>query len=283
MKRKFILLLIILSIPYIVNSQVTKAINYSISETIERDSGSFHIVDRNFITFLFSDNSFALTIKDSAIYLCNKAISKALSIISEKEFNTKFRILFISSDDEMEKYTGGRTYGGYVDHSSRIIYMRFAKEEIGPITHELMHMVSMSTWGKPPKSTTWMNEGLSTYAANYCSGYTVEELYRFFLSKNMLFSMDSLTSNFYKNKDMIAYHQSAFIVQYLLENFGIEKFKELWQSGFQDFDKVYGFSFKKLENYIKVYLNNKYPVPPAINWDIVGKGCELINLKDKSK
>jgi len=247
------------------------------------DTTKFIVIEKGSISYIFGKNSFALSIKDSAISLCDNAIRKGLSIIGENNFTTKYRIQFIDSEDEMERYTGGRTYGGYADHPNHIVYISFRKEEIGPITHELMHMISMSSWGFPPKSMTWMNEGLSTYTANYCSGYTVDELYRFFLSKNMLFSMDSLTINFYKNKDMIAYHQSAFIVQYLLDNFGITKFKELWQAGFQDFDKIYGFSFEKLESDIKVFLNNKYPVPPAIDWDIVGKGCELINLKEKSK
>ncbi|MFW6272930.1 MAG: peptidase MA family metallohydrolase [bacterium] len=247
------------------------------------DTTKFVVKEKDSITYIFGKNTFALSIKDSAISLCDNAIRKCLTIIGETNFTTKYRIHFIDSEDEMEKYTGWRTAGGYVEHDNNIVYISFRKDEIGPITHELMHMISMSAWGKQPKSSTWMNEGLSTYAANYCSGYTVEELYRFFLSKNMLFSMDSLSSNFRKYKDMISYHQSAFIVQYLMENFSLEKFKELWQAGFQDFDKIYGFSFEKLENDIKVYLNNKYPVPQDIDWDIVGKGCELINLKEKSK
>lgn len=238
------------------------------------DTTKFAIIEKEPIIYIFSNNSFALSKKDSAILLCENAIRKDLAIIGEKDFHTKYRIQFINSDDEMEKFAGGRTYGGQCNPFSKIVYMRFTQEEIGPISHELMHMVAVNAWGFPPKSSTWMNEGLSTYAANHCSGYTVEELYRFFLSKNMLFSIDSLTTNFYKNKEMVAYHQSAFIVQYLLENFGLAKFKELWQAGFQDFDRIYRFSFEKLENNIKIYLNNKYPNPPAINWDIVGTGCE---------
>lgn len=246
------------------------------------DTTKFVVIEKGSISYIFSKNSFALSIKDSAISLGENAIRKGLSIIGENNFTTKYRIQFIDSEDEMEKYTGGRTYGGYADHPNHIVYISFKKEEIGPIKHELMHMISMSTWGFPPKSTTWMNEGLSTYAANYCSGYTVEELYAYYLSNNMLISIDSLVDNFYKNKHVICYHQSAFIVQFLLEKYGIEKFKRLWQSGFQDFEKVYGFSFKKLESDIKIFLNNKYPTAPIIDWETLGKnGCELINLKEK--
>jgi hypothetical protein len=38
---------------------------------------------------------------------------------------------------------------------------------------------------------------------------------------------------------MIAYHQSAYMVQYLLEKYGVEKFKQLWQNGYNDFKNIY--------------------------------------------
>jgi hypothetical protein len=246
----------------------------------QKDTTKFHIIEKEPISYLFVEKSFALSKKDTALLLCENAIIKGLSIIEEKEFTTKYKIPFINSDDEMEKYAGGRTYGGKVDPFSKIMYIRFTQDEIGPITHEIMHMVAVSAWGFPPNNSFWINEGLATYAANYCSGYTVEELYAFFIYKDMLFSIDSLTTDFFKNNDMIAYHQIAYIVQHLIEIYEIEKLKELWQSGINDFERIYGFTFSKLEADIKEILSDKYATPPSINWDIVGKGCELINRKE---
>jgi hypothetical protein len=250
----------------------------------QNDTTRFYVVEKDSISYVFVENSYAYSVKDSAILLCEKAIKKGLDIIGENEFSTKYYIQLVNSEDEMEKYIGGcRTCGGMNRPEIKTVYISFTADEIGPLTHELMHMVVICAWGWPPKNCYWLNEGLATYAANYCSGYTVEELYAFFISQNMLFSMDSLTSGFYKNKDMIAYHQSAFVVQYLIENYGIEKLKDLWQAGFQDINKIYGFSYNKLEKDIQEFLQNKYPISPSIDWDIVGKGCELINLKEKKK
>jgi hypothetical protein len=259
-------------------------VDYTFSQdNKQNDTARFHIIEKGHISYMFVENSYAFSKKDSAIMLCENAIENNLAIIEEKVFNTDYRIQFINSDDEMEKYAGGRTYGGKVEPNNKIVYLRFTEKEIGPITHEIMHMVVVSAWNWPPKSSFWINEGLATFAANYCSGYNVEELYTYFLSQDMLFTMDSLTTNFYNNNDMIAYHQSAFIVQYLIKNYGIENLKKLWQVGFQDFDKIYGFSFSKLQSNIKVFLNNKYPIPPSIDWEIVGKGCEMTNLKERGK
>ena len=63
----------------------------------------------------------------------------------------------------------------------------------------------------------------------------------------MLISIDSLTNNFYGEDDMISYHQSAHIVEFLLTNYGIEKFKELWKKGFCFFEEIYTISFSQME------------------------------------
>jgi hypothetical protein len=81
-----------------------------------------------------------------------------------------------------------------------------------PIRHELMHMIAMLTWGYPGHNTEWMNEGLATLAENNCNGYNVEQIYRYLLNNGMLVQVDALTTNFYKQPEMIAYHQAAYAV-----------------------------------------------------------------------
>ena len=89
----------------------------------------------------------------------------------------------------------------------------------------------------------------------------------------MLIPIDSLTAHFYMEPEMIAYHQSAYISQYLMENFGIQKFSLLWQSGFRDFEKIYGIRFQQIQLEIKNKLNQKYPESPNIEWSVFKTGC----------
>ena len=107
-----------------------------------------------------------------------------------------------------------------------------------PIKHELMHLITMLKWGYPTPTSTWMNEGLGTYAENDCNGINVAQIYRYFLENDKLISIDLLSSDFYKQPEMVGYHQSGYIVEYLLENYSIEQFKKLWTNGFKNFEKI---------------------------------------------
>jgi len=62
-----------------------------------------------------------------------------------------------------------------------------------PLKHELTHLIVMLGWGYPHQTSIWMNEGLSTSQVNNCNGYSVSELYRYFLDKNkfMILNLES--------------------------------------------------------------------------------------------
>jgi hypothetical protein len=118
-----------------------------------------------------------------------------------------------------------------------------------------------------------MNEGLAAFAENNCNGYNDEQIYRYLLDKDMLISMDALTTSFYKQPEMIAYHQAAYIAQYLLSVYGIEKFKALWTQGFATFEKIYGIPFSQATTDINKKAKQDYPSAPPINWSTFQVGC----------
>jgi hypothetical protein len=238
-----------------------------------KEPAKFYIVKKEQISYLFPENSYEYSQRDSLINLCELAIKKNLAIIGEDKYSEKMQVQFICSAEEMKSYTGHPTAGGQAHPRQKIVYLR-SKDGQMPIEHELMHMVVCSAWGYPGQSSIWLNEGFAAYAQNCCSNYTVDQLYTFFSEENMLIPFDSLTSNFYKQPEMIAYHQSAYVVQYLIEKFGIKKLKDLWQSGFQDFEKIFGVPFHKVESDIRQELKIKIPIVPDIDWDILKKGCK---------
>ena len=74
---------------------------------------------------------------------------------------------------------------------------------------------------------------------------------------------------------MIAYHQAGCIVEYLLQHYGVEKFKQLWQQGFDHFNEIYGVSFSRMEADIQATAERDFPKAPAIDWTIFSVGvCE---------
>lgn len=210
--------------------------------------------------------------RSSAIKECQQSIEENLKLIEETNFDNKFDIEILRTREEMLKY-GGMAAQGLALPESNVMFTLLKDGKNSPIKHELMHMITMYKWGNPSSSSTWMNEGLATYSAGTCFEYSLEEIYKYFIQSNKLISIDKLTKDFYGNPDMIAYTQSAFISKYLIANYGIAKFRELWKSGFEKFDVIYGFDSKTLETKLIDHVNKKYPKKINFDWEKFNKGC----------
>jgi hypothetical protein len=94
------------------------------------------------------------------------------------------------------------------------------------------------------------------------------------METDKLIDIDSLTSDFYAQSEMIGYHQSAYLVEYLLNNYNIEQLKQLWAKGFDSFESIYGISFSKAKTYLDRALLKKYPSAPDIDWETFKEGCK---------
>jgi hypothetical protein len=227
------------------------------------------------LSFTFPSKGYAYENRDKLVAECLVAIKTNFDLIKLHNYKDTISVQFLNSRQEMKEHTG-MTPSGIALVEPKILYIvanANPKEVKPPIRHELMHMISMTTWGYPDPDSNWMNEGLAAFAENNCNGYNDEQIYRYLLDKNMLVSMDALTTGFYKQPEMIAYHQAAYIVQYLLSVYGTEKFKALWTQGFADFEKIYGISFSQITVHINEKAKQDYPSVPSINWSSFQVGC----------
>jgi hypothetical protein len=220
------------------------------------------------ITFSFPSTGFAYNNRDSIINACFDAIKHDLSVINQNEYTDTIVVQFLSSRKEMLENTGYLSSESAFPQGGKIWFV--ADKDISPlITHEFMHMITFSLWGEPTQQTYWLKEGIATYAQNSCSGFTVEQIYAYLEKKNMLIAIDSLTGHLYTQPMMVAYHQCAYISQYLIETYGVQKFSLLYQSGIDSFEKIYGIPFKQILLDIKNKLERKYPVAPDIDWNTI--------------
>jgi hypothetical protein len=89
----------------------------------------------------------------------------------------------------------------------------------------------------------------------------------------MLLPIDSLTNNFFGSPSIISYHQSAHIVEYLISNYGLDKFEELWKAGFNSFEDIYMISFSEMEKEINKKTIAKHPTVVSIDWETFSEGC----------
>ncbi|MHB8259717.1 MAG: peptidase MA family metallohydrolase [Bacteroidia bacterium] len=227
---------------------------------------------RGNIYFTFPADNFSFN-RDSLIQECFSAIKHDLSILNKTQYTDTFTIQFLRSRKEMKALVGSSPSGIVMRTFKRVLIVADKNDVSPPIKHELMHFFSLNFWGVSNQFPHWLNEGLATYAINTCNNFNVEQVYAFMLHKNMLLPIDSLTNSFFNQPDMISYHQSSYTVQYLIEKYGIDKLRQLWQSNFSDFQKIYGVTYKTVESEMKDKIKKKYLSPPNIDWTVFNKGC----------
>jgi hypothetical protein len=224
------------------------------------------------VNFNFPDNGFAYDRKSDYVKQCLEAIQSNVQIIGLEGFSDTIQIRFLRSREDMVWFMG-REAGGMANLHINTLYL-VADGEKPPIKHEIMHLISMLEWGYPHVSSILINEGLAAYAEDNCNGYNVAQIYRYFMETDKLIHIDSLTSDFYAQSEMIGYHQSAYVVEYLLNNYNIEQFKQLWTQGFNSFESIYGISFSKAKADLEKALLKKYPSAPDIDWETFKEGCK---------
>ena len=226
------------------------------------------------VHFIFPESGYAFDNKEVLISRTFDAIEHNIKILGKTELNDTIYVRVMPSFDEMFEYTGTRAAGNAYPNWSTINIVANEDEVNPPIKHELMHLIAMLEWDYPRRSCTWLNEGIATYSANECNGNNVAEIYRYLLEEDRLISMEDLSSDFYSQSEMIGYHQSAYIVQHLLENYTIDQFKKLWIDGFEKFEEIYGVPYSKVKTDLDNVVLEKYPNVNEFDWETFNKGCK---------
>lgn len=217
----------------------------------------------------------SLSERKDLIAKTNRYIEHCLELINELPFNDSIHLFLIPKENDIG-YSGGLAIMKEYDMpegSDPVAGRNRIYTTYGALGHEIMHMVVYFKWATPAPS--WLNEGLATLACPEAEGYgerTFEERYVHFLQTGKLLVYDDTLMSFKQQGDgvdqrAIYYNQSAFIVEYLLDNYGTEKLKRLWQNGMREFEKIYGVSIEGLFAKINLELNTKYPEPMEFNWD----------------
>ena len=225
----------------------------------------------NNVNFNFPENFSDLDRRESLIketFVSIKEISESIRI----ELKDTIYVRFVLTREDMKPLTNYKPSGMVFPHI-KTCYLVLNDKTPTPLKHELTHLIVMLGWGHPHQTSIWMNEGLSTYQVNNCNGYSVSELYRYFLEKKKLIDTNSLTSNFYGNSEMISYHQSGQIVRYLLENYSVKQFEELWKTGLNNFQNIYGKKFLSIINEMENELKSNYPDVIKLDFDLFMEGC----------
>ena len=227
------------------------------------------------INFNFPASGYAFDNKSDFVDECFDALQSNLQLLKLDEFTDTIQIRFLSSREDMSLLTGRKATGIAYPHLNTLYVVADSTENVKPpIKHELLHLIAMLKWGYPHYSSTWINEGFATYAENNCNGFNVAEIYRYFMETEQVIHIDSLTQDFYKQPEMVSYHQSAYVAEYLHANYSIDQFKRLWTEGYNNFEAIYGIDFQEVKTKLEKSVVNKYPKAPKVDWETFKEGCK---------
>ncbi len=240
------------------------------------------VKDVDNLQFTFPAEGYAYENREAFVKECQEAIKSNCKILEVDEYNEVIKIRFVRSRAEMFRHVGMEASGISNSWLKEVYLLATTDKESPeaekiikpPTKHELMHMMSNILWTYPQPEMNWMNEGLATLAEDNCNGYRVSEIYRYMLENDLLYPMDSLSSDFYATDEMTGYHQAAYITQYLKETYGTDKLRDFWQHGFAGFEKIYGKSWNEMEKDINRKVREMYAEVPDINWGVFSEGCK---------
>lgn len=223
------------------------------------------------------DSTMQISQRNEIICKTKEYIEDNLKFINESNFDDSVYILIARDRNEIKKYCG-YTFSGFFMMKNDLVpvnqVLAVYKNGHSPLKHELMHLVSSNKWGNSSSSKLrWLREGLAMLAdpdMDNCEGSTFEEKYVYFLQTKQLFSPEDFMLPFGDHKMpqvKIIYAQSAYIVEYLIKNYGMGKIKELWQNPMNDIEEVFGLTFDELIMKMNTELNEKYPDPIDFHWE----------------
>lgn len=132
--------------------------------------------------------------------------------------------------------------------------------------HEDAHIISYHTLTRPPQ--VFIREGLAMYFDKVYWGISNDAWVYYFLQNDKFISLKDLIidSKFYSFSDKLTYPIAGSFVSYIINNYGLEKFKNFYltlnESFEHCFEKSFGISLDEMEkdfiDYIYLIVPNKH-------------------------
>lgn len=294
-------------------------------------SARIHNMDNKFVSKTVRnikytvDSTMTIPRREEMITDAERYIAECSELMNEPIFSDFLHIILVRDRNDMIEYMGG-SIGGITnlkdEYNNENSVISVYGDQYSPLKHEIMHACCLFKWGDSMGLAQWLVEGLAVFAnpeVYTCDNLNLEERYAYFMQNNKLLNIKDLyrfpasdDSNPQEGiiNDKISYCQSGYIVNYLYDNYGVDKLKTLWlneikihkenilnqtiqrekgsiqeQTGndffeldkwnnfLADFENVYQMSFDAMMEKINNELRIKYPHPIAMDWDLFSKSC----------
>ncbi len=180
-----------------------------------------------------------------------------LKLIGREDFSERIHVFLIASRSRMKDLMGAEQFGGAIA-SIRAVFAVVNATNNGCSTHEFCHVIAAATWGKPER---WIDEGFASYSDERWRHR--DQIAAQLAEQGRLLPLPTLAEDFLKHPEGVTYIQSASFLGFVIERFGMEKFRVIWKRGFKSIPIVLGRPTAEVEAEWRAHLRTR--VPAATN------------------
>jgi hypothetical protein len=199
------------------------------------------------------------------------AFDGAFALLEATPPDLPFWVFYVDSRLEMRRLIG-RPAGGFADGIARAAANTVTADGRAPDRHEIMHVAAVVAWGVPAAPWAWINEGLATYAPGECAGAGIHSLAAALVEVGEAVPLDHLIHDFWNVDEVGAYLQSASLVGYIRETFGIGAVRKIWQEGPTALPAATGREIALLEGDWLAFVSGHSAAPAALE-AVHARGC----------
>jgi hypothetical protein len=199
------------------------------------------------------------------------AFDSAFALLEETPPDVPFWIVYVDSRVELRQLVGWPA-GGWADGVARAVVNTVTADGRAPDRHEFMHVAATVAWGVPPTPWAWIHEGLATYAAGECAGAGIHHLAAALAQSGSAAPLHRLIHQFRELDEVGAYLQSASVIGYVRETFGIAAVRSVWQEGPDALPVVTAMDLAALERDWRDFVSG-FPAASDALASVHARGC----------
>jgi hypothetical protein len=150
-----------------------------------------------------------------------------LKMMQEKEYTPKIEAFFFSIKNELNANlkTLAEAISFPKDNTAAFI---FSRNFDSYSRHELSHIISINLWGN---SALWIEEGFATLTDESFQRVDFHKQTKNMLNTKDYIPIENLFDNFKQyNRNWYKYVETASLLKFILEKYGIKGLKEVWKS-----------------------------------------------------
>ncbi len=221
----------------------------------------------------FPVGSFAQANRDVLPERAEESRAAVLRLLHDSAYANTMELFYVDSRQDMENLTGSPATG-FAYYRDDAVVLVFNENWRAFERHELTHVVTLGTWPTPARPA--VVEGLATYVDGECGGYENGRVARTMLDMGALIPLESLTGDFRRQNDLVAYLQAASAIEFIMQQRGPEVIRFLWERGLLAAAELLDTSVSDFEVQFERWLSSTYDPVPAAAWDAIrGGGCGI--------